>query len=325
MQTVSPKRQRAPKADQTTACWCGRRDLEPFNSAYVRCRDCQTLVCTCPPAPGDPAGDHDALYGREYWFSHQRESYGLGDIAQRSRTDLPERNIFWLNQLLKLTLPPGRALEIGCAHGGFVHLMREAGFDAIGLELSPAICDFAAKTFQIPMLAGRLEDQKLEPKSFDVIALMDVLEHLPDPLATIRRCVDLLTGDGVLLLQTPCFPAPKSLDELTAAADKFLIHLNPHEHTYLFSRDGARKLMSAAGCENIEFFPAIFGFYDMFLAASKRPLRAISDAQRWDHFKQTPRLRQVQAMLDAEERLRELLEKHRTLTTKEPNQRHDSF
>ena len=131
---------------QSRTCWCGGARLDSFNAEYLRCHACQTLICICAPKPGDPRmDDSGALYGKDYWLKHQQESYGLGDIQARSRTDLPERNLFWLNQLLKVKLPPGNALEIGCAHGGFAYLMQQAGFNATGLELSPSICGVAPR------------------------------------------------------------------------------------------------------------------------------------------------------------------------------------
>lgn len=300
---------------QSKICWCGGAKMLPFNAEYLRCAACETLVCICPPTPGDPrnADDESALYGKQYWFTHQQQSYGLGDINQRSRTDLPERNLFWLNQLLRLKLPPGKALEIGSAHGGFVFLMQQAGFDATGLELSPEISKYSKTAFGVPSLCGPVEEQDLPEKSFDVIALMDVLEHLHNPLQTMRHCAKLLKPDGVLLIQTPRYPSPKSFAEMAATQDKFLAHLNPLEHTALFSREGVRKLMQAAGAGYVEYYPAIFGFYDMFFAASPSPIKQMPIDLRDAWLGQTPQRRMVRALLDAEDRLRTMVRKYRDL------------
>jgi SAM-dependent methyltransferase len=298
-----------------THCWCGGRALSQFNAEYARCPDCQTLICTNPPRQVDPrqADDSSALYGKDYWLKHQQQSYGLGDIHQRARTDLPERNLFWLNQLLKLKLPPGRALELGSAHGGFTFLLKQAGFDAVGLELSPAVCGIARRTFDVETFCGPVEEQPLEPRSLDVIAVMDVLEHLADPLGTLRHCTRLLTPDGLILIQTPKYPAGKSFGELAATQDRFLAHLNPLEHTYLFTRDGAARLLKAAGAPHVAFFPAIFGFYDMFLAASPAPLKPAPADLRDAWLGQTPQRRMIRALLDSEDRFRGLLAKYRDL------------
>jgi hypothetical protein len=61
-----------------------------------------------------------------------------------------------------------------------VALMKMAGFDAIGVELSPWVADFAAQTCSVPVHCGTLADLEVEPASMDCISLMDLLKLLPD-------------------------------------------------------------------------------------------------------------------------------------------------
>ncbi len=294
---------------QTKMCWCGGARLASFNAEYVRCEACHTLICTCSPEPGDPRirDDESSLYGKDYWYRQNDAPDRAGDIFQRSRTDLPERNLFWLNQLLKVKLPPGNALEIGCGHGGFTYLMQQAGFEATGIELSPTIVGFGQRTFDLPVFSGPVEEQPLLKQSFDVIALMDVLEHLPQPLRTMKYCVSLLKPDGVLFLQTPRYPGPRSFAELAATQDKFLAHLNPLEHTHLFSKEGARRLMQAAGAGYVEHWPALFGQKDQFFAASPSPIRPMATGLRDEWLGKTPSRRMVRALLDSEDRYRAMV------------------
>ena len=177
------------------------------------CVACGTLVSQAHLAPEQVGVDDDVgdFYGREYWFSHQRERLGLPDIEDRARLDLPERCLYWLRTLLAYKLPPSRTLELGSSHGAFVSLLRYAGFDAVGLEVSPWVVDYAQRTFRIPVLSGPIEQQQLPAQSFDAVILNDVLEHLPDPRATVRASVSLLKPDGVLLVQTPRYPDPRPM------------------------------------------------------------------------------------------------------------------
>ena len=148
----------------TRACWCGSTDLRQFSDHYRVCVRCGTLVSTFDQG-GDVSRvrDDDAdLYGKDYWFGHQERDLGFGNIHQRARTDLTERCLHWLKTLLTYKLPPGRVLELGSAHGGFVAILRWAGFDATGLELSPSITAIARDLFQVPMLDGPIEDQDIE-------------------------------------------------------------------------------------------------------------------------------------------------------------------
>lgn len=79
-------------------------------------------------------------------------------------------------------------------------LFRMAGYDASGLEFRPWVVDCARRTFDVPGLLGPLGDQGLEANGLDVIVLMDVLEHLPGPVGPLKRCVEMLKADGVLLI-----------------------------------------------------------------------------------------------------------------------------
>jgi cyclopropane fatty-acyl-phospholipid synthase-like methyltransferase len=63
--------------------------------------------------------------------------------------------------VLRVVQPPGRALEIGCGHGGFVRLLRELGFDAMGTELSPWGVDLARHTSDVPVMQGPREKLSL--------------------------------------------------------------------------------------------------------------------------------------------------------------------
>lgn len=287
------------------ACWCGNADLAPFGPEFLRCAACETLVSS---HRGRPAADVTAvgadeagLYGKGYWFEHQTGDVGYPDIVARARADLPERCAHWLRTLLAYRPPPGRVQEIGSAHGGFVALLRLAGYDAAGLELSPYVVDFARRTFGVPMLTGPIERQPIAPGSLDALVMMDVMEHLPDPVGTMRHVASLLKPDGVLIVQTPRYPEGESFDALAARDDYFLNQMRGKapEHLLLFSRASSERLMREAGLPWVAFEPAIFHQYDQyFVAARQEPTRA-TDEQRAAALEATPNGRLVQALLDA--------------------------
>ena len=154
-----------------------------FGPEYGECRACGTLVYLkdMPPEQLLVRDDETDFYGKKYWLEHQQDAFGYTDIHARARNDLTERNLHWLKTLLKYRLPPAKVLELGCSHGSFVALLRQAGYDAAGVEMSPWVVEFGQKTFGVPISVGPVETLDIAPGSLDVIALMDVLEHLPDP------------------------------------------------------------------------------------------------------------------------------------------------
>ncbi len=289
------------------SCWCGNTGLTDFSDTYAACCECGTLVSLCGLRPEEVEvrdDDHD-FYGRPYWISRPRDELGFPDIYERVRLDLPERCLYWLRTLLGYRLPPARVLELGSGHGAFVGLMRAAGYDATGLELSPWVVDFARSAFGIPVLLGPIEAQTVPERSLDAIVLNDVLEHLVDPLASTRRCAELLQPTGFLQAQTPCYPEGQSHRQLVERNHPFLAMLQEREHLYLFSRRAVRRLFATVGLSIVRFEPALFP-YDMVVIASAQPL-ALTDARLRDEaLLASPPARFVRALVDLDDRAREL-------------------
>ena len=305
----------APTVDPAR-CWCGTLLQEVFSDDYWRCPTCVTLVARVMPGEGISRVEDDErdFYGKNYYLHHVQETNGLPDLTTRARADLPERCLHWLRTFLRFVPHPGaRVLEVGCGHGGFVAMLRWAGFDATGLELSPWLTERVREWFDVPVLTGRLEDQELPDGSLDAVVLMDVLEHLPDPRGTMARAARLLRPGGFLLVQTPAYPAAlPDVTALRAAGHPFAQMLLPAEHLHLFSVGAAARLMGNIGLPETRFEPAIFGQYDMFFVASAGPLPERPETD-WPTLLTTdpaaaPAGRAVLALLDLGEERRSLVE-----------------
>jgi len=291
-------------------CWCGEADLAPFSEFYRRCTYCNTLVSV---VRNDDefykGGDTDSdLYGKDYWTKHVK-MLGFPDIYERSRADLCERSLFWLRSILTYRLPPAKSLELGCAHGGSVYLQRLAGYDAAGAEMSPWLCGFAKSTFNVPMSCGDIEDIDIPSASLDIVILMDVLEHFPDPLKSLTRIVDTLTDDGILVIQTPAMRSVgKTYEQMSADGEMFLLHMKEDEHLYLFNEGSIKLLFARLGLHYISFESPIFT-YDMFAFVGKQPLKKNSAdvVEKWLTI--DPARRVVLALLDLYNMLEEKTEK----------------
>jgi glycosyltransferase involved in cell wall biosynthesis/2-polyprenyl-3-methyl-5-hydroxy-6-metoxy-1,4-benzoquinol methylase len=289
----------------TTArtCWCGNATLETFSSDYSYCPRCGTLVSRADVADsalqvGDDGAD---FYGKQYWLDHQREDLKNPDIFARAERDLSERCLYWLRALLRFRVPPAHVLEIGAAHGGFVALLRWAGFDATGLEVSPWVVNFARQTFDVPMRLGPIEQQDIPPASLDIIVLNDVLEHLPHPAETMAHCATLLKPDGLFVVQTPRYPEPRRYDALIASKDRFLEMMEEMstEHLHLLSERAACRMFGAIGFAEVEFLPPLFP-YDMFFIAGRQPVTEVDGARTREHLLTTAPGRLLAALLDVE-------------------------
>jgi methionine biosynthesis protein MetW len=116
-------------------------------------------------------------------------AFGNGTIAAHAARLLP---------------PAGRVLDIGCASGGLLALLRTRAGHLAGLELSASAAN-AAGQIADHVVQGALEDPGLpfEPASFDLVVLADVLEHLPDPAAGLQRAIGFCRPGGAVLVSVP--------------------------------------------------------------------------------------------------------------------------
>jgi len=145
--------------------------------------------------------------------------------------------------------------------------------------------------------------------------MLDVMEHLPRPKATLQRCLDLLRPGGVMFVQTPGYPEGKSLLELNATGDKFPMMLDPAEHLLLYSRPAATRIFRELGAAHIRFVPAVFGFYDMAFIVSREPIVETMPAARDATLSASLCGRFLQAILDLDDRRLALLQKYRDLSS----------
>lgn len=97
----------------------------------------------------------------------------------------------------------GRLLDVGCGPGLLVDEARLMGWDAQGIELSDWGRNYARGHLGLDVLPGPFEDTNLELNSFDVIVMLDVIEHLENPLSALKRAEALLKPGGILYLSTP--------------------------------------------------------------------------------------------------------------------------
>lgn len=294
------------RKNKSSSCWCGSpsSEFESFSENYWKCNCCDTLVSkqnfTCEHFIVQD--DSEDFYGKKYWLDHQSKKFGYPDIYKRARNDLSERNLHWLKSLMKYCLPPANILELGCSHGSFVALLQQSGYTASGIEMSPWVVSFGSQTFDIPIHLGPVENIHFPESSFDLIAMMDVLEHFEDPLETLSYCSKLLKPDGILLIQTPEYNQDVTYSELVENQNPFLEQLKADEHLYLFSRSSATQLLKQIGFEYINFEPAIFSDYDMFFVASKQKLKTYSKDDWEEALLSSSSSRFVLAMLDLRER-----------------------
>jgi 2-polyprenyl-3-methyl-5-hydroxy-6-metoxy-1,4-benzoquinol methylase len=126
-------------------------------------------------------------------------------LANRENS-LAERraHIRAINRRFKLPVHP-RHLDVGCALGFMLQEARSAGWDPVGVETSEFAARYAAEHTSCVVHAGTLQQARFPSESFDVVTLMDVVEHVPDPTELVDEIYRVLSPGGILFIVTPNF------------------------------------------------------------------------------------------------------------------------
>ncbi|MFH0976428.1 MAG: class I SAM-dependent methyltransferase [Spirochaetota bacterium] len=98
----------------------------------------------------------------------------------------------------------GRLLDIGCGNGKLLLLAENDGWNVKGIELSESLAGTITARYGIEVkVSDFLEYMPEQNQLFDIIVLRHVLEHLPDPVAAMKKIHSLLKPDGVSFLEFP--------------------------------------------------------------------------------------------------------------------------
>ena len=191
-----------------------------------RCRQCG-LAWTDPP-PSSVEGFYPPFYRKykSWWLWALRGIYTLRVRAWAKR------------------LPGGRrVLDVGCGGGWMLSAMRDRGWRVIGSEISISTARSAAEENQVAVFVGEL-DALHSSAQFDFIILFQVLEHVSDPFTVLRRCADLLSKGGAIVVVVPNFSSWQA-----RFFGRSWLHLDVPRHQYHFSPHTLRYAMEKAGLQ----------------------------------------------------------------------------
>lgn len=99
----------------------------------------------------------------------------------------------------------GRILDVGCAEGTLLDIARKRGWDVSGVEPNKHLVAWARKQYGLKIVQGTIGQRALKNNAYDVITLLDVIEHVAEPEKFLRRCHELLAPHGMIFISTPDF------------------------------------------------------------------------------------------------------------------------
>ena len=144
----------------------------------------------------------------------------------------------------------GKILDVGCATGFFLEKAKSKGFEPYGLELSEFSFKKAQNKFGDHIFWGTIEEIPFENNFFDVITMFDLLEHVKNPVTTLRCCKKILKPKGIIAAVLP---------DTSSISAKLMGKNWTHykkEHLFYFSKQTISYLIKQESFEVIKNKPA---------------------------------------------------------------------
>lgn len=231
---------------------CGRDDWHiRFPATMKKTDDINVDVfrCTCPDyghhAQIVQCNQCGLVYANPRWGTEELEE-AYAQVEDETYVDeRAGREITFRKHLVALEKHTGPAngrslLDVGAYIGVFVEVACAEGWDSYGVEPSTwAVAQ--ARQRGLRVYQGTQEAPEIQDRQFDVITLWDVIEHVTDPTAELKKSFQLLKPGGWLAVHT------MDIDSLTA---RILGQRWPwlmDMHLYYFSQDSLAKMLENCG------------------------------------------------------------------------------
>lgn len=207
----------------------------PERLRLLRCGKCE-LVRTWPQGAGlsYPVEETEAYYG----YNENK----FMPVVQRLRNSIARMRARRYLRLVSREERTPRVLEVGCAEGRLLLPFHSRGWECWGVE-HPL---YPAKRFlqrdRIVYLQGELDELGLPEKSFDLIFLWHVLEHMDDPGRTLRKLRRSMKPEGAVIVAVPNFGSLEA-----RKYKKSWFHIDAPWHRYHFNEKSMKYLVSKHG------------------------------------------------------------------------------
>jgi len=159
----------------------------------------------------------------------------------------------------KYSLKNKKIVEIGCGRGEFLSIMQEFAIQSFGLEFSEhSVSDCKKMGLKVSPGFVETDDYKINDGPFDAFFILNFLEHLPEPNATLRGIYNNLNNEGIGLIEVPNFDM---------ILQKKLFSEFISDHLFYFTEETLKFTLELNGFEIID---CKIQWYDYIISAAVR-------------------------------------------------------
>lgn len=247
----------------------------PFLPVYS-CQNCKTLV----------GGEQHSQPRTLDWGSEESEIDGY------YHQQFLIKDYRSVELLKRFGILAGRALDIGCAYGYFLHLLSKEGWQVEGVEPSPSLVQRAKQNYGLELRNTIFNPRDYPAQSFQLVTLFDVIEHFERPGSVLQGIRLVMAPGGHLLMKVPNWNSLTSkacawsyfasFGRITGPAEMLTQAQHSYPHVSYFTKKTLQRLVEVHGFKVValETETTIIpdGFFDRFeFKAISKPVRWISE------------------------------------------------
>jgi SAM-dependent methyltransferase len=275
-----------PQRETVSCRVCSTSHYTPYLSArgyiIVRCVSCGLRYVNPQPSLKELEQLYAAFdQGNQWRFGEEGFNRGVRKVVLRFKKD-------------------GLAMDLGSGSGNFLRGLREVGFDVFGVEPSLTGSTYARSVHGVKTFNGTVEEYLAggATRNFDVVTLLNVLEHLKDPASILGLLRPRLRSAGILVIVVPDARLHALVGETRhrfgfedpfwmESERKPLVGFDPPLHLCSFEPRTISQLVKSCGFEPVYLrnAPLIFT-EDRWKNVAKRILHAFTESIYWLSFRQ---------------------------------------
>ncbi|MCP2520067.1 class I SAM-dependent methyltransferase [Candidatus Aminicenantes bacterium AC-335-K20] len=151
-----------------------------------------------------------------------------------------------LSFIEKLKPEKGKLFDVGAATGILLNLAKKRGWKIDGIEPSKWAVNYALNKYGLRIKEGIFEEAELSENYYDVVTMIDLIEHIPDPVTGVKKAYKILKKNGIL-----CIVTPDVRSFMAKFFGKRWWHFRPAHLSY-FSRKSLTYLLKNSGFEIVK-------------------------------------------------------------------------
>lgn len=207
------------------------------NFTYKKCLNCTLVFLDIK----EESSETEVEYDYEYVIQRGHNLFDSSIARAKQKTYL-----HYLSKIEKLIFEKPSLLEIGCSTGITLKVAQERDWKVCGLEINERAAEIARNYLNEDIVSGNLKPNLFNLNQFSAIIMIDLIEHINNPVEFLSIINGILKRDGIIFIITP------NSDSLSFKMLRTKWHHLFLEHIFLYSPKSIELLLKNHKFEIIE-------------------------------------------------------------------------